>query len=59
MFVESVVVVDARTDTASGLNPIANEVEPEIPWGDTPSSGSISWWLLALLMYVGFRRLRD
>ncbi|MDP4536029.1 peptidylprolyl isomerase [Alkalimonas collagenimarina] len=58
VFIESVVVVDARTDTASGLNPVANEAEPEIPWGDTPSSGSIGWSLLALLICFGFRRSR-
>lgn len=47
VIIESVVIVDSRVDTAAGLDPVANEVEPEIPWGSPPSAGSISWWLLA------------
>lgn len=57
VIIESITVVDPRTNTAAGLDPIANESFLEIPYGSAPSSGSMPWWLLALIVLLTTRRL--
>ncbi len=58
VMIETVVVVDARPDTAAGLSPIPNEatvLPPTVEEGKK-SSGSMHWLVLLLLPLALFRR---
>ena len=52
--IESVVVVDARTNTAAGLSLVPNSAPP--PASNDSSGGSLSWLTLLSLGLLGLRR---
>lgn len=54
--IESIVVVDSRSNTAAGLNPVPNTLINRQPEPETSSGGSSSWLWFGLLLSCVVRR---
>lgn len=56
--IDSIQVLDASSDTAADLEPVPNTLINAPSESSSSSSGSVSWWLLAVLAGLGARRVR-